>query len=210
MQQPLTVWAVSGADAKRIREERLARAGAALTKALAIGLPWPKPKQVAGRPSATKQWQNKLYASIIAGDELPDGVGLEPPAWWKRGDGLSPPEAPPAEASEALDHVDADPEPAHVEDDADPEPGHVEESPMKKRKKVTLDTRLKKIGSSVSRSCSGRDTAWTCRGRWRRRRGSVRASHRSTRTHRGAGRNYHRSPVLWAGQPSCRRHRSHC
>ena len=104
-------------------------------KGLTIGLPWRKPKQVAGRPSATKHWQNMLYASIIAGDELPDGVGLEPPAWWKRGDGLSPPEAPPAEASEALDHVDADPEPAHVEDDADPEPGHVEESPMKKRKK---------------------------------------------------------------------------
>ena len=29
MQQPLTVWAVSGAGAKRLREERLARAGAA-------------------------------------------------------------------------------------------------------------------------------------------------------------------------------------
>ena len=132
MQQPLTVWAVSGAGAKRLREERLARAGAAQAKALAIGLPWPKPAKGAGRPSARKHWHDVLYASIIAGDELPDDVGLEPPAWWKRGDGLSPPEAPPAEASEALDHVDAD-----------PEPGHVEVSPMKKRKKVILDPRLK-------------------------------------------------------------------
>ena len=137
------MWAVSGAGAKRLREERLARAGAAGAKALAIGLPWPKPAKGAGRPSARKHWHDVLYASIIAGDELPDDVGLEPPAWWKREDGLSPPEAPPAEASEALDHVDADPEPGHVEVDADPEPGHVEVSPMKKRKKVILDPRLK-------------------------------------------------------------------
>ena len=40
MQQPLTVWAVGGADAKRLREERLARAGAAQARALAISLPW--------------------------------------------------------------------------------------------------------------------------------------------------------------------------
>ena len=143
MQQPLAVWAVSGAGAKRLREERLARAGGAQAKALAIGLPWPKPAKGAGKPSARKHWHDVLFASISAGDELPDDVGLEPPAWWKRGDGLSPPEAPPAEASEALDHVDADPEPGHVEVDADPEPGHVEVSPMKKRKKVILDPRLK-------------------------------------------------------------------
>ena len=130
MQQPLTVWAVGGADAKRVREERLARAGAAQARALAIGLPWPQPTRGAGRPSARKRWHNLLYASIIAGDEMPDDVGLEPSAW-KRGDGLSPPEAPP-EASEALDHVDAD-----------PEPGHVEVSPKKKRKKVILEPRLK-------------------------------------------------------------------
>ena len=99
MQQPLTVWAVSGADAKRLREERLARAGAAQAEALAIGLPWPKPEKGAGRPSARQHWHDVLYASIIAGDDLPDDVGLEPPAWWKRGDGLSPLEAPPAEAS---------------------------------------------------------------------------------------------------------------
>ena len=55
---------------------------------------------------------------------MPDDVGLEPPAW--------SPVAPPAEATEALDHVDAD-----------PEPGHVEVSPKKKRKKVMLDPRLK-------------------------------------------------------------------
>ena len=46
---------------------------------------------------------------------MPDDVGLKPPAWWNRGYGLSFPVAPPAEASEALDHVDADPEPGHVE-----------------------------------------------------------------------------------------------
>ena len=64
-----------------------------------------------------------LHASIIAGDELPDDVGLEPPAWWQRGDGLSPPKAPPAEASEALDHVDVDPEPGHVEVSQKSDPG---------------------------------------------------------------------------------------
>ena len=61
MQQPLTVWAVSGAGAKRLREERLARAGAAQAKALAIGLPWPKPAKGAGRPSARKHWHDVLY-----------------------------------------------------------------------------------------------------------------------------------------------------
>ena len=132
MQQPLTVWAVGGADARRLRQERLARAGEAQAKALAIGLPWPKPAKGAGRPSTRKRSHDLLYTSIIAGDELPDDVGLEPPAWWKRGDGLSPPVAPPVEASEAVDHVDAE-----------PEPGHAEESPMKKRKKVILEPRLK-------------------------------------------------------------------
>ena len=100
MQQPLTVWAVGGADAKRLREERLARAGAAQAKALAIGLPWPRLAQGVCRPSARWRWHKLLDASIIAGDEMPDDVGLEPPAWWKQGYGLSPP-APPAEASEA-------------------------------------------------------------------------------------------------------------
>ena len=63
---------------------------------------------------------------------MPDDMGLEPPAWWKRGDGVSPPVAPPAEAIEALDHVDAD-----------PEPGHVEVSPKEKAQKVILEPRLK-------------------------------------------------------------------
>ena len=80
MQQPLTVWAVGGADAKRLREEGLTRAGAAQAKALAIGLPWPQAAKGAGKPSARKRWHNVLYASIIAGDEMPDDVGLEPPA----------------------------------------------------------------------------------------------------------------------------------
>ena len=68
---------------------------------------------------------------------MPDDVGLEPPAWWKRGCGLSRFAAPPAEASEALDHVDADPEPGHVE--------KLGASPMKRRKKAVLDPRLKKL-----------------------------------------------------------------
>ena len=92
MQQPLTLWAVSGAGAKRLREEPLARAGAAQAKALAIGLPWPKPAKRGKAFCQEAHWHDVLYASIIAGDELPDDVGLEPPAWWKRGDGLSPPE----------------------------------------------------------------------------------------------------------------------
>ena len=168
MQQPLTVWAVSGADAKRLREERLARAGAAQAKALAIGL------QGAGRPSARKHWHDVQNASIIAGDEVP--------AWrFQRGGSAGM-------ACRLLRHRQQR-QVKHV--DADPEPGHVEVSPKKKRKKGILGT---------------------CRGRLRRRRGSARASRRSTRTHRGAGRNYHRCPVFTAqvGQPSCQRHRSHC
>ena len=49
MQQPLTVWAVNGDDARRLRQERLARADTAKAKALAIGLPWPKLAKGAGR-----------------------------------------------------------------------------------------------------------------------------------------------------------------
>ena len=55
MLQPLTVLAVGGADAKRLREERLVRAGAAQVKALAIGLPWPQLAQGVGRPSARRR-----------------------------------------------------------------------------------------------------------------------------------------------------------
>ena len=139
-------------------------------------------------------------ASIIAGDEMPDDVGLEPPAWWKRGDGLSPPVAPPAEATEALDHVDAD-----------PEPGHVEVSPKKKRKKVMLDPRLKNwflCFVELQRARHG----WDMQRPVAEAKRLCPASRRSTRTHRGAGRNYHRCPVFTAqvGQPSCQRHRSHC
>ena len=46
------MWAVGGADAKRLREERLARAGAAQAKALAIGLPWPQ--------AGTMRWEGPL------------------------------------------------------------------------------------------------------------------------------------------------------
>ena len=57
---------------------------------------------------------------------------------------MSPLAAPPAEASEALDHVDAHPEPGHVE------AGGVEKlgaSPMKKRKQVILDLKTEKLVS---------------------------------------------------------------
>ena len=66
-------------------------------------------------PLSRRLWHNLLYASIIAGDEMPDDVGLERPAWWKRGYGLSILSAPPAEAIKALDHDDADPEQQYVE-----------------------------------------------------------------------------------------------
>ena len=62
MQQPLTVWAVSGADAKRLREERLARAGAAQAKALAIGLPWPKPAKGATGWSVKGEKMKQVHA----------------------------------------------------------------------------------------------------------------------------------------------------
>ena len=72
---------------------------------------------------------------------MPDDVGLKPPAWWNRGYGLSFPVAPPAEASEALDHVDADPEPGHVEAGVVVKLGA---PPTKKRKKkVILEPRQK-------------------------------------------------------------------
>ena len=117
--------------------------------------------------------------------KCPDDVGLEPPARWKRGRGLSPPAVPPAEASEAVDHDDADPEPGHVE------AGGVEKLgalPMKMRKKLILDPRLKNWFLCFAELQQARHGWERRRGRLGRREGSARASWRSTRTHRGAGR----------------------
>ena len=89
-----------------------------------------------------RRWHNLLYASIIAGDEMPEDVKK---AWSLQRGGSA------GMACLLLWHhqqrqvrllnlVDADPEPRHVE------AGGVEKlgaSPLKKRKKVILEPRLK-------------------------------------------------------------------
>ena len=56
--------------------------------ALSVGLSWPpdRRRRSAGRPSWQQLWERALQEHILHHHELPHGVRLQRPAWWRPGE----------------------------------------------------------------------------------------------------------------------------
>ena len=100
--------------------------------ALSVGLSWPPDrytKQTRGRPSRQQLWERALQDHIMNHHELPQGIRLQRPAWWRPGEAIDRPLT-----HEELAHIKtpcAAPAAAPVED----EPS----SSASKRRKVHVD-----------------------------------------------------------------------
>ena len=94
-----TRWTASSASAPRrqliwmpprlddVRAERAAIA-------LSVGLSWPPDrytKQTRGRPSWQQLWERALQDHILNHHELPHGIRLQRPAWWRPGEAIDRP-----------------------------------------------------------------------------------------------------------------------
>ena len=62
--------------------------------ALSVGLSWPPDrhtKQTRGRPSWQQLWERALQDHIMNHHELPHGVRLKRPVWWRPGEAIDRP-----------------------------------------------------------------------------------------------------------------------
>ena len=61
--------------------------------ALSVGLSWPpdRRRRSAGRPSWQQLWESALQEHILHHHELPHGVRLQRPAWWRPGETIDRP-----------------------------------------------------------------------------------------------------------------------
>ena len=62
--------------------------------ALSVGLSWPPDrytKQMRGRPSRQQLWERALQDHILEHHELPHGVRLQRPVWWRPGEAIDRP-----------------------------------------------------------------------------------------------------------------------
>ena len=62
--------------------------------ALSVGLSWPPDrytKQTRGRPSRQQLWERALQDHILEHHELPHGVRLQRPVWWRPGEAIDRP-----------------------------------------------------------------------------------------------------------------------
>ena len=60
--------------------------------ALSVGLSWPPDrytKTPRGRPSRQQLWERALQDHIMNRHELPQGISLQRPAWWRPGEEIS-------------------------------------------------------------------------------------------------------------------------
>ena len=77
-------------DASSLDDVRAERAAIALS----VGLSWPPDrytKQTRGRPSRQQLWERALQDHILEHHELPHGVRLQRPAWWRPGEAIDRP-----------------------------------------------------------------------------------------------------------------------
>ena len=74
-------------DASSLDDVRAERAAIALS----VGLSWPPDrytKQTRGRPSRQQLWERALQDHIMNHHELPQGISLQRPAWWRPGEAI--------------------------------------------------------------------------------------------------------------------------
>ena len=77
-------------DASSLDDVRAERAAIALS----VGLSWPPDrytKQTRGRPSRQQLWERALQDHILEHHELPHGVRLQRPVWWRPGEAIDRP-----------------------------------------------------------------------------------------------------------------------
>ena len=77
-------------DASSRDEVRAERAAIALS----VGLSWPPhryTKQTRGRPNRQQLWERALQDHILEHHELPHGVRLQRPVWWRPGEAIDRP-----------------------------------------------------------------------------------------------------------------------
>ena len=57
--------------------------------ALSVGLSWPPERtKMRGRPSWQQLWERALQERILNHHELPHGILLQRPGWWRRGEAI--------------------------------------------------------------------------------------------------------------------------
>ena len=74
-------------DASSLDDVRAERAAIALS----VGLSWPPDrytKQTRGRPSRQQLWERALQDHLLEHHELPHGVRLQRPVWWRPGEAI--------------------------------------------------------------------------------------------------------------------------
>ena len=61
--------------------------------ALSVGLSWPPERytKTRGRPSWQQLWERALQDHILNHRELPHGIRLQRPAWWRPGEAIDRP-----------------------------------------------------------------------------------------------------------------------
>ena len=77
-------------DASSLDDVRAERAAIALS----VGLGWPPvwyTKQTRGRPSRQQLWERALQDHILNHHELPHGIRLQRPVWWRPGEAIDRP-----------------------------------------------------------------------------------------------------------------------
>ena len=179
-------------DASSLDDVRAERAAIALS----VGLSWPPDrytKQTRGRPSRQQLWERALQEHIMNHHELPHGVRLQRPAWWRPG--------------EAIDRTLTHEELAHIKTPrAAPAAANVEDEPSgsaSKRRKIRVDP-IAATGSSTCWTSGGESGDGTCSGACARSSACAReCSTGSTRTLPTAGSGARHEQRRAAGELCC-------
>ena len=79
-------------DSASLNDVRAERAAIALS----VGLSWPPERytKTRGRPSWQQPWERALQEHILNHHELPHGIRLQRPAWWRPGEAFDPRQPP--------------------------------------------------------------------------------------------------------------------
>ena len=139
-------------DASSLDDVRAERAAIALS----VGLSWPPDrytKQTRGRPSRQQLWERALQDHILEHHELPHGVRLQRPVWWRPG--------------EAIDRTLTQEELAHIKTPraapATPTAALVEDEPIRSAAR-SRSTPSPATGSSTCWTNGGQNDDGTCSG----------------------------------------------
>ena len=131
--------------------------------AMSVGLSWPPVKRwrSAGRPSWQQLWERALQEHILHHHELPHGVRLQRPVWWRPGETIDRPltheEIARVKTPRSAPATPSTPAAALVED----EPAAARQNTAKSRSTPSCAT-----GSSTCWTSGGHNGGGACSGAW--------------------------------------------